>query len=326
MEIPVSSLVVLSRKVLPRVPESTIIYRLIPKYTDLSFYYERTDRNIGWITHDEQDILRSSVVGIAGTGGMGGLLASTLLRAGVGEIRIADCEMFDASNINRQFAATRSTIGKSKAFETARFLRGISDDTTIAVYPQGITEDTVSHFIDGCSIICDEIEALSVDSRILLHASARSLGVSLFNCNTIGFSTNLFLYTPKGMTMEETLGMTYDSAKKLKSRAENGDMAALREIIDTIIRAVAPEIPEYRSSKKETDINAFYRRLTQEGKVSIIATNPPVATGFLANHVLLYLLRNSGVSRHIAEIPPMPGYLHLDTAQIKGFSRTGAWY
>jgi len=111
-------------------------------------------------------------IGIAGCGGMGGLVAQILLRAGIGTIKIADTEVFDASNINRQFGAQRHTIGQNKAITTAKMLRATSDDTSIHVYPKGITEEYVDSFVDGCDLILDEIEYWSLAGRILLHIKA----------------------------------------------------------------------------------------------------------------------------------------------------------
>ena len=101
---------------LPESPDPYTVYRLLPKNPDEEFYRERIDRNIGWITKEEQKMLRTKAIGIAGCGGMGGLLAQIFIRLGIGEIHIADCEVFDVSNLNRQFAAARGTIGVSKAF------------------------------------------------------------------------------------------------------------------------------------------------------------------------------------------------------------------
>src|SRR4029077_14670114 len=83
---------------LPLNPKVDCIYRLIPRDRGQRFYLERTDRNIGWITEEEQELLRRSTVAIAGCGGTGGVAAELLLRAGIGEIRIADPELFDSSN------------------------------------------------------------------------------------------------------------------------------------------------------------------------------------------------------------------------------------
>jgi molybdopterin/thiamine biosynthesis adenylyltransferase len=302
---------------LPGLIEKDRVYELLPKDFSLEFYKERTDRNLGWINQDEQEILRTSTVGIAGCGGMGGLVASSLLRLGIGTIKIADCEEFDVSNLNRQFAATKKNLGISKAFATAKMLREISDDTTIIVYPSGINEENVDDFLSGCDVVCDEIELLALSARILLHKHARSLGVSLLNCNTIGFSTNLFLYTPESVTMEEATGLTYKEALKLNAQIKEGDVNALRTVYNGIMRAVVPVFPEYMTDIKDSNHANFNRRVLGELKAPIIATNPPLASGFLSDRILLYLLRNSDVERELIKTPTMPGYLNFDAALMK---------
>ena len=100
---------------LPEFPDRECVYVLVPNAGEPDFYKERTDRNIGFITDSSQKLLKDTVIGIAGCGGMGGQLAANLLRLGIGELRLADPEVFDVSNINRQFGATKGSVGKNKA-------------------------------------------------------------------------------------------------------------------------------------------------------------------------------------------------------------------
>lgn len=313
---------------LPQVLDATLVYRLLPNHPDTAYYRERTDRNIGWITTEEQAILARSVVGIAGCGGMGGLVASILLRAGVGEVRIADCEVFDASNINRQFAARRHTVGLSKVFETARMLRAVTDDTTLLVFPQGITEDSVESFLSGCTLVCDEIEFWAIGARILLHQVARPYGVPIFNCDTVGHRTYLFRFTDKGMPVEDALGFDYKEGKALQEGIQGGSASVddRGKLMDAVIRVFAPEIPEYFPDTAHGTRSALYRRLSLEGRVSIIATNPPMASGFLANHILFELLAASGTGRVYERVPEMPGYLGFDAALMKTWVVSGEWW
>ncbi|MDP3963457.1 MAG: ThiF family adenylyltransferase [bacterium] len=299
-------------------------FRLLPKGVDEAYYWERVDRNLGWITRHEQQMLRDSVIGIAGCGGMGGQLAEKFLRLGVGEIRIADCEAFDTSNINRQFAATRNTVGKSKAVETARMLRGVTDDTVIEVWPQGVCEDTVDRFIAGCDVICDEIEFWAVGSRILLHQEARKRGISVFNCNTIGFGTRLFFFTPQSATMEECLNMTYEHAVELQEKVAEGKAIKVEvdEVLQSVMNGLLPEFPDYAGN----EYAAFTGRLYREHKAPIIATNPSMATGFMADRILLYILRNSGIDRKVVEVPEMPGYLYFDAAKMEAKIVQERWW
>jgi molybdopterin/thiamine biosynthesis adenylyltransferase/N-acyl-L-homoserine lactone synthetase len=314
---------------LPKKEDTRTAYRLLPRNLREAYYRERIDRNIGWITEDEQDTLRRSVVGIAGCGGMGGLVASILLRAGVGEIRIADCEVFDVSNINRQFGAKRSTVGKSKAFTTARELRDITDDSTIIVYPQGISEETVDDFLDGCDIVCDEIEFWAVGARILLHERAREKGLSVFNCNTIGFGTRFYHFTPSSTTMEELLGMSYAQAKEIQERVQKKKATEdeISFVMGRVLEGLVPEIPNYtRDELPCSNEIAVRARLFMEGKAPIIATNPPMASGFLSDQILLHLLRSSDIQREHIRPPEMPSYLYFDAAMLQTKVVTDRWW
>ncbi len=310
---------------LPNDAREDAIYRLLPKNADQAFYRERTDRNIGWITREEQEIIRGSTIGIAGCGGMGGQLAEKFLRLGIGEIRVTDSEVFDISNINRQFAATRSTIGKSKAFETARFTRAVSDDFTLVVDSRGIQENTVEPFLSGCDVVCDEIEFWAAGARILLHRHARAHKIPIFNCNTIGFGTRLFLFTHSSSTMEECLGLTYEEARDLQKKVQtkNATPEEIQHLKESVLRGLLPEFPEYCAPQHRIKNR---ERLFEEGKAPIVATNPPMATGFLANRILLYLLKDSSVKRDITPTPEMPAYLYFDAARMEAKVVKGKWW
>ena len=311
---------------LPEYAEPGAVYRLLPKKPDPVYYQGRTDRNIGWITRAEQELLRSKVIGIAGCGGMGGALASVFVRLGIGEVRIADNEVFDVSNINRQAAATRRTVGISKALATCRMIREITDDTTLVVYPAGICEASVSSFVAGCDVICDEIEFWAVAARILLHQHGRAANVPLFNCNTVGFSTRLFLFTAESQTMEARLGLNYPEALELEGRlrAQTATAEERLRVMEAVIEGLVPELPEYCGGDPNyRTVPTVKARLLSEGRASIIATNPPMATGFLADHVLLYLLRGSGISRDVIRPPATPGYLIFDAATFSAQVRPG---
>lgn len=94
------------------------------KYTAIpneEMYWERVNRSLGWLgdtkqeQHNKQEKLKNVVIGIAGTGGIGGQLAQRLVRMGVRNLKLADPDTFDISNMNRQMGADLQHIGKNKA-------------------------------------------------------------------------------------------------------------------------------------------------------------------------------------------------------------------
>src|SRR6516162_5311915 len=72
-------------------------------------------RNRGIINPQEQEKLRTSHVAVAGVGGVGGIDLVTLARLGIGRFTIADPDVFEISNTNRQYGAASSTLSSPKA-------------------------------------------------------------------------------------------------------------------------------------------------------------------------------------------------------------------
>ena len=308
-------------KELPENADPSHVYKIIPKEEKEDYYKERTDRNIGIINNKDQQLLKTKIVAIAGCGGMGGYLAMGLLRLGVGELRIADLESFDISNLNRQWAANKSTIGKSKAFETAHMLRNIATDTTISVYPMGITNEMLPEFVSGCDIIIDEIEFWELSAPIILHQKAREAGITILGANTAGFGAHLFKFTNVSMTIEEALGVNLSEAKEI-DRIRNNKMfptEELEKLIDRLLLIVTPELKNYHPN----EYPILKSRLLKEGRASIISTNPIFAAGFLGDQVLLHLLPHLNYGE---PIPSMPGYVYIDARKIEGKIVTKKWF
>lgn len=314
---------------IPKFPEMDEVYYVLPSAGQEKFYNGRVNRNLPWITQEEQALLRTSVVAIAGCGGMGGLLASILVRLGVGEIRIADNETFEVSNLNRQYAAFRHTLGRSKALETGRLIRAIAKDTTIVIYPQGITEETAASFVEGAHVICDEIEFWAIGARYVLHQAMRKTDSVLFNAPTVGHRTYITKFTKTSATIEQAIGLSPARANALQAKiiSRMAGVDEVRELTEALLPFVAPELPEYSA---DTTIYSSHRlcleRLLEKNTAPIIATNPPMATGFLANQVLFELLARMGlVKRTFKCVPEMYGYHMFDAAHMITCIYEGDW-
>ncbi len=100
----------------------------------MSFDYDVfTTRNFGFVTAEEQAQLKGGAVFVAGLGGMGGACLNSLARAGVGRIGLADIDVFEVSNLNRQVFANLDTVGQSKAEASAAAVRKINPQAELEV-------------------------------------------------------------------------------------------------------------------------------------------------------------------------------------------------
>ena len=90
--------------------------------------YSRTQLLLG---AEAMTKLHDSRVAVFGVGGVGGFCVEALARAGVGALDLYDDDTVSESNLNRQLAALRSTIGQPKAEVLARRVADINPDCTV---------------------------------------------------------------------------------------------------------------------------------------------------------------------------------------------------
>src|ERR1700760_1266816 len=99
--------------------------------SDVFSYGDAFSRNLGWLTESEQQSLRNKTIAIAGMGGVGGIHMLTLARLGFANFRIADLDVFEVANFNRQVGAVVSTLGQPKVEVLSRMARDINPEAKV---------------------------------------------------------------------------------------------------------------------------------------------------------------------------------------------------
>ena len=195
---------------------------------------EQYDRNRGFYSKEEQEKLWESTVAIAGAGGDGGQLAIALARSGVRKFKLADPEIFEVQNLNRQAGASYATLGHNKAEVIARELRAIG--ATVEVYNMGITEENVDEFVAGSDLIIDETEFTMPELGVMLARRAREHQLPVLMALNIGFGSYTTSFAHDGMKFEEYLGL--DPEMSLGEIAKQ----------EVSIAKWAPHIPTYANT------------------------------------------------------------------------------
>lgn len=166
-------------------------------------YTEAFSRNIGWLTTAEQESLRHKRVAIAGMGGVGGVHLLTLTRLGIGAFNIADFDVFDIVNINRQVGATVSTLGKSKVDVLAALAKDINPELDIRVFPRGVSPDNLSDFLADVDIYIDGLDFFAFSARQQTFKACADYRIPAVTAAPLGMSTALLNFLPGKMTFEE---------------------------------------------------------------------------------------------------------------------------
>ncbi|MBI4376451.1 MAG: ThiF family adenylyltransferase [Elusimicrobia bacterium] len=173
----------------------------------MDLYSQTFARNLGIITEAEQERLRRSRIAIAGMGGVGGYHLTTLARMGIGKFRIADADRFELANINRQYGATRESLGRKKVDVMREIALSINPEIEIETFP-ALSLENIARFLDDADLAIDGIDFFAVDDKRLLFRESRSRSVPVITAGPLGFGAILIVFSPQGMLFDEYFGLS----------------------------------------------------------------------------------------------------------------------
>lgn len=165
---------------------------------DLAF-----SRNLGWITENEQAILRSKRIAIAGLGGVGGSHLITLARLGVGKFNISDLDVFELPNFNRQAGASISHIDQSKVEVMTKLALDINPELALNSFPDGVNASNVDDFLKDVDLYVDGLDFFAPKVRHLVFAACAQKGIPAITAAPLGMGVSFLCFMPGQMTFED---------------------------------------------------------------------------------------------------------------------------
>ena len=142
----------------------------------IPYWMSRTELMLG---QENVSALMGKNVLIVGLGGVGGICAEMIVRAGIGKMTIVDNDTIDASNINRQIPALHSTIKKSKAQVLAARLLDINPLLDLTVLEEFMETDKTIELIEKepWDYVVDCIDTLSAKVDLIKGCIDRKLNI-----------------------------------------------------------------------------------------------------------------------------------------------------
>jgi molybdopterin/thiamine biosynthesis adenylyltransferase len=259
-------------------------------------YEEAFQRNLGLYSEAEQQRLKMARVAVAGVGGVGGLHLLALCRMGIGKFRIADLDVYDTSNINRQFGATVDTIGQPKTSVMREMALAINPGAEVDVFDNGIRQDNIDRFLDGVDVVVDGIDFFAFDIRRMLFQQARARGLYVITAGPVGFGSTLQVFSPDGMSFDEYFGV-YDGLTELQKFV-------------AFATGIAPAVLH----RKYMDLS---RLRLASGKAPVVASSCMLASGLVAHEAANVLLRKR-------PIKAVPHYFQFD-AYLQVYKKGYLW-
>lgn len=170
-------------------------------------YNEAFSRNLGWVTPEEQERLRHSKIAIGGTGGVGGIHLITLVRLGVSRFHLADPDVFELKNFNRQYGANLTTLGQPKTNVMLAQALNINPEIQSKVFADGITPENVEEFLDGVDVFIDGLDIYAIDVREVVFSKCRKKGIPCVTVAPLGMGAAVTCFTADSISFEDYFGV-----------------------------------------------------------------------------------------------------------------------
>ena len=136
---------------------------------------KRYARQILMIGEEGQERLKAACVLVAGVGGLGTVISLYLAAAGIGHLRIVDCDAVEESNLNRQILHWGGDVGRRKTDSAGGKLASLNPLIRIEALSCRIDEESVRELTRGCGLIVDGMD--NFPTRYLLNQAAVDLGI-----------------------------------------------------------------------------------------------------------------------------------------------------
>ena len=148
--------------------------------------------------------LASGCVGVAGLGGLGSNIALSLARTGVAKLVLADFDVVEPSNLNRQQYFVRH-IGMKKTDALKELIAEVNPFVEVLTHDVTLTAANVAEIFAQCSIICEAFDNVAGKAMMVNEAGAslrdkKIVGASgmagYFSSNlikTVKFARNVYL-------------------------------------------------------------------------------------------------------------------------------------
>ncbi len=121
--------------------------------------------------------LEAARVLLVGAGGLGSPAAFYLAAAGIGTLRLADDDVVDRSNLQRQILHTEARIGAPKVASATATLSALNPRTQLEAVAERVTSDNVERLLDGVDVVIDGAD--NFPARYLLNDACVKLGKPL---------------------------------------------------------------------------------------------------------------------------------------------------
>jgi adenylyltransferase/sulfurtransferase len=141
----------------------------------------------------QRRLLESSVF-VVGAGGLGSPALLYLAAAGVGRLGVADGDLVELSNLQRQVLHATDDLGRNKALSARDTLGRLNPDCEVEAHAERLTAATIRQALARYDVVLDGSD--NFPTRFLVADACRLDGIPLVAAAILGFEGQLMTVLP----------------------------------------------------------------------------------------------------------------------------------
>ncbi len=178
----------------------------------------------------QRKLLQAKVL-IIGAGGLGSPSAVYLSLAGVGTIGIADFDVVDVSNLQRQILHHNDDVGRPKVVSAQEAIAAYNPDTKVVLHEEWLTSENAMDIVSQYDIVINGAD--NFPSRYLINDAAYLCGKPLVDGSILIFDGQTTVFMP-GKGCYRCLFPSPPPPGMVPNCAEAGVLGALTGLVGSI--------------------------------------------------------------------------------------------
>lgn len=179
-----------------------------------------------------QEQLFASKVLLVGVGGLGSPAALYLAAAGVGTIGIADADVVDLSNLQRQVIHSTADLGKPKVYSASEKMRDINPDLQVNTYKERVSAANINAVIADYDFIIDCTDNFA--AKFLINDACLLAGKPFSHGGILAFDGQTMTVKPRESACYRCIFPDPPPSDALLSCSRAGVFGVLPGVIGTI--------------------------------------------------------------------------------------------
>ncbi len=231
------------------------------------------------------EVLHTKKVAVVGLGAVGGMCLESLVRSGIGSVRLIDFDLISITNLNRQILATHQNIGRPKIEAARERVKAINPHCIIEEMPLFVDNTSVNQIFEGdVDLVIDAIDSLNPKCALLEAAYNKQFPI----VSSMGAALRRNPSLVKTGDLMDTYGCPL--AKQVRSNLRKRGVGRGIEVV------YSPEEVRFTYKRPEDEENSeFNEQISDKGRRrNVLGSLPTITAIFGQNLAHLALARLIG--------------------------------